>query len=156
MEKPSRFALVHNDKQLYRGGQPNESHIKLLKSMGITTIFNFRKEELLERRRERKLCEEHGINYVSFPFYGIFGFDSKFINEVIDTLHNTIGPIYVHCLNGRDRTSVMVASYLVKYHNKDPETAWSEDVLQYDHDETDKFYSKFKTSFFEFCNELKA
>lgn len=156
MDKPIRFALIDGAKQIYRGGQPDEAHVEALKQLGIKTIVNFRKEDRLQRRRERKMCEKHGLNYVEFPFYGIFGFDSEFINEVIDTLYNTSGPIYMHCLNGRDRTSVMVASYLVKYHKKDPQLAWSEDVLKYDHDETDSYYSKFKTSFFEFCNKLNA
>jgi protein tyrosine/serine phosphatase len=154
MDKPVRFALVDEAKQIYRGGQPDEADIERLKQLGIKTIINFRKEDLLQRRTEQKLCEKHSINYVEFPFYGIFGFDSEFIHEVVDMLYNTDGPIYMHCLNGRDRTSVMVASYLVKYHKKDPKVAWTEDVLKYDHDETDKYYSKFKTSFFEFCDKL--
>lgn len=154
MDKPTRFALVDEGKQIYRGGQPDETHFNALKQLGIKTIVNFRKEDLLQRRTERKLCEKHDINYVEFPFYGIFGFDSDFIHQVVDTLHNNSGPTYVHCLNGRDRTSVMVASYLVKHHNKDPQLAWTEDVLKYDHDETDKYYSKFKSSFFEFCDKL--
>lgn len=156
MDKPVRFALVNEDKQIYRGGQPNEVHFNALKHLGIKTIINFRKEDMLQRGNERKLCEKYDIDYIEFPFYGIFGFDSEFIHEVIDTINNRSGPIYMHCLNGRDRTSVMVASYLVKYHKKDPQLAWTEDVIKYDHDENDKYYSKFKTSFFDFCNKLNC
>ena len=154
MEKLERFALVDNDKQIYRGSQPNKLHIQLLKSMGIKTIINLRKEEPIQRIKERRRCEKHGIKYIGFPFFGIYGFDEKFVNSVVDAMYNTNEPIYIHCLHGRDRTSVMCASYLVKYHKKDPESAWKEDVLEYDHDETDKYNAKFKESFFEFCRSL--
>lgn len=156
MDIPARFALIDDNRKIYRGGQPNETHIKMLTEKGIKTIINLRKEDLMQRKEERKLCEKYNIEYIEFPFYGIFGFNPDFVHEVIDNIHKMSekGPIYIHCLNGRDRTSVMVASYFVKYENKNSTLAWMEDVIKYDHDENDKYYSKFKTSFQEFCDKL--
>lgn len=150
-----RFSLIDDNKLIYRGGQPTENHVQVLYDLGIKNIVNLRRELSIGKYYEKNMCKILDINYYTFPFYGIFGVDTQFINEIIDFLHNQSEPTYVHCLNGRDRTSLIVASYLVKYCDKNPNLAWEEDVLLYDHDENSMFYSQFKESFFKFCNELK-
>lgn len=152
---PVRFSLVDPKKLIYRGGQPTKEHLQMLHDMGIKNIVNLRREDHIQRYRERKACESLNINYHPYPHYGIFGVDKQFINEVVDVIHNLDTPTYIHCKNGRDRTSLIVASYLVKYHKKDPELAWKENVLAYDHDENNILYSYFKQSFFDFCADIK-
>ena len=154
-ETPVRFSLVDKTKMIFRGGQPTETHIKMLHKIGIKNIINLRREDLIERYYEEKVCTSLNINYESFPHYGIFGIDTNFINEIIDLMYNFNEPTYIHCKNGRDRTSIMVASYLVKYYGKNPIIAWNEDVLGYDHNDKNPFYSQFKPSFLNFCDELQ-
>lgn len=154
-ETPVRFSLVDKTKMIYRGGQPNEIHINMLHKIGIKNIINLRRENLIERYNEEKLCNQLDINYESFPHYGIFGVDTNLIHEIVDLMYNFNEPTYIHCKNGRDITSIMVASYLVKYHGKDPNVAWTEDVLEYDHNDKNPLYSQFKPSFMKFCDELQ-
>ncbi|AYV76843.1 MAG: hypothetical protein Barrevirus1_65 [Barrevirus sp.] len=155
MANPDRFALIDIDKMVYRGGQPSEEHLHMLKDIGIKHIINLRKEDISERVKEKSLCLKLGINYHAYPTYGIFGLNNQFINEIVDLINSFDGPTYIHCKNGRDRTSIIIASYLVKYKGKDKDNAWKTDVLKYDHDENDKYYAKFKESFYDFCNSLK-
>jgi protein tyrosine/serine phosphatase len=152
---PVRFSLIDKTKSVYRGGQPTHEHLQALHQLGIKHVVNLRRENPIKRYYEKQSCEELNINYHPFPHFGIFGMSIETINEIIDAIHNLDEPSYVHCKNGRDRTSVIIASYLVKYCDKDPNLAWEEDVLGYDHDENNMLYSQFKASFFEFCNSLE-
>ena len=150
---PVRFSLVDNNKNrhIYRGGQPTCDQIKYLQSIGVKHIINLRREGLRCRTSEEYMCKEIHIDYHSFPHYGIFGIKPNVINEIVDFIESLNENVYIHCKNGRDRTSLIVASYLVKYRQKDLELAWKEDVLNYDHDENNIFYSCFKKSFDKFC-----
>jgi len=155
MNTPVRFLLVDAKKLLYRGGQPNKKHIQMLHKLGIKNVINLRKEALIKRYLEYQTCKTLNINYYQFPHFGLFGMSLETINEIVDTMHNLDGPVYVHCKYGRDRTGLIIASYLVKYNGIDPSLAWSENVLNYGHDENVILYSQFKTSFFNFCDEHK-
>lgn len=154
-EKPDRFTLVDKTKGIYRGGEPDENHLVMFNEMGIKNVINLRKENLIAMYQEKKLCQNMGLNYYAFPLYGIFGIESSLINQIVDLMHNLDNPCYIHCKHGRDRTSIMVAAYLVKYCGKNPDTAWSEDVVGFDHDEDSFYYSQFKLSFYKFCDSLK-
>jgi len=155
MNTPVRFSLVDSKKLLYRGGQPNKKHIQMLHKLGIKNVINLRKEALIKRYLENQTCKTLNINYHPFPHFGLFGMSLETINEIVDTIHKLDGPTYVHCKHGRDRTGVIIASYLVKYNGIDPNLAWSENVLSYGHDENGILYSQFKASFFNFCDEHK-
>lgn len=154
-EKPDRFTPVDNKNLIYRGGQPDENHLQLLQDMGIKNIINLRKENLIAMYCEKNLCKTMGINYYSCPLYGIFGIEPSFINNVVDLMNTLGGSCYIHCKHGRDRTSIMVAAYLVKYCGKDPDAAWTEDVIAFGHDENSIYYSQFKSSFYIFCESLR-
>lgn len=155
---PENFSLVESSadvKQIYRGGQPNDSQLKQLNKLGVKHIINLRKEGLRQRNRECDVCNILDIGYHPFPHYGIFGVSIESINEIVDCMHQLDGPIYVHCLHGRDRTGLIIASYLVKYCNKDPALTWQKDVIKFGHDDDSILYSQFKPSYDNFCNHLK-
>lgn len=151
---PTRFALFDMNKSIWRGGQPSYHQLKYIKSIGIKHVINLRREDSRQRNRESKQCYELNIGYYEFPHYGIFGINPDIINEIIDFVNTLDGNVYIHCKNGRDRTSLIVASYLVKYHNKIPALAWKEDVIDYDHNENNIFFSRFKPSFEKFCAKI--
>jgi protein tyrosine phosphatase (PTP) superfamily phosphohydrolase (DUF442 family) len=151
---PDRFSLINSQKPVYRGAQPTHDHLKEFYEMGIRNVVNLRRESPYGNYQEKNSCTTFGINYNGFPHFGVLGMSIQTINQIVDAIHNMNGPVYVHCKHGRDRTSVIIASYLVKYCGKDPELAWKEDALAYDHDENSYLTSYFKPSFFDFCADL--
>lgn len=151
---PDRFNLINSQKPIYRGAQPTHQHLQTFYEMGIRNIVNLRRESPIGNYQESNSCTTLSINYHGFPHFGVLGMSIHTINQIIDAIHNMDGPVYVHCKHGRDRTSVIIASYLVKYCGKDPQLAWEEDALAYDHDENSYLTAYFKPSFFGFCDDL--
>lgn len=146
-EGPPRFSTV-NDK-LYRGGQPSVEQLQWLHDLGVRRIINLRRERIGLRLTERREARQLGLEIVEFPFYGVFGADKKDLDTVIDAMHPpSIGSVYIHCKNGRDRTSLLVALYRVCIQGWAPQDAWEQEVIAYDHDPT-RFYRKIATTFDE-------
>jgi protein tyrosine/serine phosphatase len=132
---PARFARV--DERVYRGGQPTEEHLRLLHAIGVTKIVDLRRERLDVRRAERAAARELGMEFVELPFFGVFGADLDFLTRAIDELRtHDGGAVYIHCDNGRDRTSLVVALYRLVHDEWSPERAWQHEVLAYGHEST--------------------
>jgi len=129
---PPRFARV--DDRLYRGGQPTADQLRLLHALGVTKIVDLRRERLDLRREERATARELGMQFVELPFFGLFGADPQFLDHVIDELRaDDGGAVYVHCDNGRDRTSLVVALYRVVVQGWSPNQAWKKEALDFGH-----------------------
>ena len=154
---PDRFAIVDPIKMVYRSGQPTHEQLEELYKMGIRNVINLRRkiENPIGNYNEQTSCGTLSIKYYSFAHFGFLGMTPETIDEIVDAIRNTEGPVLVHCKHGRDRTSTIIAAYLVKYCDKDPELAWTEDAVGYDHDENTMFCSNFKPSFFGYCDYLK-
>lgn len=144
---PARFAEV--TPRLYRGGQPDPDDLEQLYALGVRTIIDLRREKGGLRRAEQAYAEQLGIRFVDFPFYGVFGADAEFLDSILVEMAGggmQDGAVYVHCKNGRDRTSLVVALYRVAYEGWDQDVAWQEEVLEYDHDPS-RFYRRIGTAY---------
>lgn len=130
-EGPERFAEV--TPTLFRGGQPDEADLELLAEMGVTTIVNLREEGLGARRAEWTKARALGLDYVEFPFRGIFGTDSRTVAPLLELLAQEDGSVYIHCHRGGDRTSLIVALYRTCIQGWDPDEAWEQEVLGFGH-----------------------
>jgi protein tyrosine phosphatase (PTP) superfamily phosphohydrolase (DUF442 family) len=131
-EGPERFAMV--SPTLYRGGHPSARDLELLRQLGVTRIIDLRRERLGSRRAERAEARRLGLEYVEFPFYGLFGADLAFLDRLLAQLQPTDGgAVYVHCDGGRDRTSLVVALHRVVAHGWSPDVAWEREVLDFGH-----------------------
>ena len=102
------------DENLYRGGQPSDEDLTLLKDYGIKKIINCRAEEDLVEA-ERKQVESLGMEYVHIP-WTIF---SPYNPDVIEIFFLTIQnknekPVFFHCKRGSERTGVLAAVYKIK------------------------------------------
>ena len=92
---------------LYSGGEPSEEHLKLLHSLGVTTIVSVDGAE-----PNVEAVEELGIKYIHLPI----GYD--FVpNQVVATLMQ-LDPqlktkIYLHCHHGKHRGPAVAAIYSV-------------------------------------------
>jgi protein tyrosine/serine phosphatase len=122
---PSHFGVVRNG--LYRGGQPTARHLQLLRALGVETVIDLRHGNTDKEAAEAKRL---GMQFVRFPFYGIFGADSAFLARIVDAIRGG-GRVYVHCRVGRDRTSLVIALYRVVVDGWDPATAWRREAVDY-------------------------
>ena len=132
---PDRFSMVKPG--LYRGGAPSAEDLEMLHSLGVVKIVDLRREDLGERRVEHAEARRLGMEYVEYPFYGVFGTDKAFLDNLLSELDTGgRGAVYVHCASGADRTSLAVALYRVAYDGWSPELAWEREALAYGHKAT--------------------
>lgn len=124
-----RFAEV--DDNLYRGGQPNETDLLLLKKHGIKTIINFRAEKNLVKK-EKEQVEKVGLEYIHLP-WTIYG---PYKQDVFDRFfelakNKDTNPIFFHCKRGSERTGVIASAYNMKYKGMSYDAALT-DAKQFD------------------------
>ena len=153
-EGPVNFGQITDT--LYRGGQPDAADLARMRALGIDTIINLRRESRGQRRRERRTAEALGMRVLEFPFYGVFGADDEFLGEILrQATDPQNGTVYVHCKNGRDRTSLVIALYRVLYQGWNPDEAWNYEVLAFGHQPT-RFYRQIGLTFRRTIDELEA
>jgi len=102
---PDRFAHVSHN--IYRGGEPSEDDIDVLKDS-----WNIQKIVSLDEEAGNKIddyCKKLGIEHVIIPLTNGNDKNFKLIPDELKTWGNDY--IYVHCLYGRDRTSAVIAMY---------------------------------------------
>jgi protein tyrosine/serine phosphatase len=129
---PDSFAMVNP--KLYRGGAPSADDLEYLRALGVTKIVDLRREDLGKRRAEHAEARRLGLEYVEYPFFGVFGTDLTFIDRLMAELDTgNRGAVYVHCKGGRDRTSLAVALYRVVYDGWSADLAWEREALAYGH-----------------------
>jgi protein tyrosine/serine phosphatase len=148
---PGRFGRVTD--RLYRGSQPSEDDLRRLHALGVTKIVDLRRERLHSRSANRETARRLGMQYVEMPFYGVFGADHGFLERVIAELYaEDGGAVYVHCDNGRDRTSLVVALYRVVVDGWTPDLAWQREALAYGHT-SKRFNREIELTFRDYVHE---
>ena len=112
---------------LFRGAQPHLSQLSELKSLGITTIVDLRRESTHTSDEERLQAHALGIHFVHIPIGGFSTPTSSQLAEFFALLRETPSrTIFVHFEFGQDRTGVFIAAYRIAFENWDPEQALSE------------------------------
>ncbi len=122
---PARFGVVRDG--LYRGGQPTSQHLALLRALGVETIVDLRRGDVSAEESEARRL---GMRVVRFPFSGLFVSNREFLVRIVEAVHGG-GRVYVHCQEGRDRTSLVVALYRVLVDGWDPSVAWRREAVDY-------------------------
>jgi tyrosine-protein phosphatase SIW14 len=101
---------------LFRGAQPDVSHLDELKKIGITTIVDLRSESSGTREREKIMAESLGMHFISIPVDGFSNPTSAQLAEFFTLFRQTpLQKIFVHCQYGKDRTGVFIASYRIAF-----------------------------------------
>src|SRR5271156_1781451 len=101
---------------LFRGAQPDLSHLDELEKLGITTIVDLRRESHHLREQEQLRAESLGMHFLSIPVGGFSTPTSAQLAEFFTLLRETPPrKIFVHCEFGEDRTGVFIASYRVAF-----------------------------------------
>ena len=128
---PTRFAQV--TPTLYRGGEPNDEQMAQLSALGVRTIIDLRNRPI-EVAAEAASARKVGIQALNFPFSGLSEPDPAILQRAVAAIESAPpGAVYVHCQQGRDRTSLIVALYRVWVQGWKPTIAWRSDALDFGH-----------------------
>jgi hypothetical protein len=148
---PVRFAMV--SPRLYRGGPPSHDDLVRLRALGVTRVIDLRRESLGKRRAEQAAAADLGLEYVEYPFYGVFGVEPAFLQALMTELEREDGgAIYLHCDNGRDRTSLAVALHRVVAEGWDSDRAWEQEAIAYGHRST-RMFREIELTFRDYVHE---
>jgi protein tyrosine phosphatase len=120
--------------KLWRGGKPDAAGAQALVNLGVKTVVNL---ELLHDDRDAfrnaKPSSSHPSNIAYFRIRDwepnvviATGTLDEHVAEFIAITQSQLGPVYVHCRSGQNRTGVMVAAYRVLVENAPIETAITE------------------------------
>lgn len=122
------FGVVSN--KLLRGGQPREGGLEALKKAGVTTVVNLR-DGLEDIEGERQLAHKLGLKFVSIPMSVFKTAAPAQVDKFLKTVsENKDGKTFVHCRQGMDRCSTMVAMYRMNVDNWTAKRAYDE-MLSY-------------------------
>lgn len=120
---PNMFKM--ND-YVYRGGRPTLAGMKQLKKMGVTTILNIENDEGAIVN-DKKLAAAVGLRWITVPFATFKKPSDAKVDYVLKLLQDrSLGPIYLHCKHGRDRTGMIMGLYRVEVDGWHPKTAYKE------------------------------
>ena len=125
---PPKFPFRQVSSGVFEGFAPeSKSDFKILRTYGIRTILSLRALPW-HIPPERRKAEKNGIGFVNTPIPATpFEPSEESVKAALLALSDpSLQPIYVHCLLGRDRTTMVVALYRVYFENWTPEAAWRE------------------------------
>lgn len=102
---------------LYRGGQPELSHINQLSKLGMGTVISLRSGRKATNW-ERAAVEAAGMRFISVPMYYLNMPSHSTIDELLALLDEPAHyPIFIHCYHGVDRTGLIVAVWRMTRQN---------------------------------------
>jgi protein tyrosine/serine phosphatase len=127
---PTRFAQV--DAHLYRGGQPTAAQVRRLHQLGIGTIVSLRGDDR-DDDGEEATARELGIKFERVALNALSTPDGAVLRQIVALIQQSPNPVYVHCAQGRDRTSLIVALYRVWVNKWEPKRAWQREAREYGH-----------------------
>lgn len=120
---PNLFKMNDN---LYRGGRLTAAGMKQLKKMGVTTIINI-ENDADAIKVDKNFAAANGLRYISIPFDTWSTPSDAKVDGVLKLLQDrSLGPIYLHCKHGRDRTGMIMGLYRVEVDGWDSKTAYKE------------------------------
>lgn len=118
---------------LWRGERPSRDDASWLMQHGVRTVVNL--EVFISDRyafdRAHAPADTQEIQYYHIPDFEPvhlinWSLLDAHVAEFIAIVKRAPKPVYVHCLDGLDRTGVLIAAYRVLMENVDPEAAIAE------------------------------
>jgi uncharacterized protein (TIGR01244 family) len=94
------------------GEQPQQSDLEELRKDGVTTVVNLRvpgENTCLTPAEERAIAEKLGLQYHHLPI-SLDKLDAAQVKELREILHNSQGPVFVHCGMGQRACSFSLAA----------------------------------------------
>lgn len=116
------------DENVYAGSKPRtEKDFEFLQSQHIKYILNVKFLPFLSGS-EKKMAKRYGMTFISIPMNASpIPPRERHVNQVLLTLRDKqYQPIYVHCVLGRDRTSLIAGLYKIYFLGVPKSEAWAE------------------------------
>lgn len=111
---------------IFRGGRPTIKGVQILKSNGIKSIINL-ENVVGPVSAERENAKKLGMGFMSSPVSWIRMPTDEQMDKILKVMSNPNNqPIYVHCLQGRDRTGLVAGLYRVLIEKVSPRDAFRE------------------------------
>jgi hypothetical protein len=105
------------DKDVYVGSKPHtDQDFEYLKAHNVHYILNARFLPFLSGGEKRK-AQRYGMKFISVPMNASPIAPSRYhVDQILRTLHAPeFQPVYVHCVLGRDRTSLILGLYKIYF-----------------------------------------
>jgi protein tyrosine/serine phosphatase len=102
------------DANLYRGQQPSDKGLEMLKAKGIKTVVNLRYTKSAIAH-EKEVVEKLGMKFVSIPINCFTLVPQRQVDQWLKTVNDPANqPVFVHCTHGKDRTGAFTGIYRVE------------------------------------------
>jgi protein-tyrosine phosphatase len=117
---PADVSLAHFaqiDEWVYVGSKPRtDQDFRFLQSRHIRYIVNVRFLPLLSGS-EKKKAKQYGMTLLTFPMNASpIQPSQKHVNQILFALHDRqFQPVYIHCVLGRDRSSLISGLYKIYF-----------------------------------------
>jgi protein tyrosine/serine phosphatase len=113
----------------YRGSQPREVDVEQLKSLGIKTIIDLRRDP---EAGEVDWVNRAGMRYFNIPLRSSRAASEEQTAYFMSIVNNPANwPVYVHCKGGRHRTGALTAVYRMTHDGWTADQAF-EEMKRYD------------------------
>lgn len=116
------FAVVSPG--VYRGGRPDQAGVAQLAKLGVRTIVDLEDDDEAIAA-ERGWAAAAGIAFISQPMNGLETPDDGQVNRTLAAIDDG-KPVFVHCMQGKDRTGLIIALYRVTFERWTPQAAHAE------------------------------
>ncbi len=118
----------HIDRQVYAGSKPRtDGDFQFLESLHVRYIVNARFLPFFSGSERRK-AKRYGMTLLSMPMNASpIPPSEKHVDKILFTLRDAqFQPVYVHCVLGRDRTSLIAGLYRIYFLGVPKDRAWEE------------------------------
>lgn len=113
----------------YRGSQPNAQQFAWLKSLGIKTVIDLRKDSVKEAPEQ---VRNLGMQYFNIPMKASTPATPAQTDQFLKLVNDPENwPVYVHCKGGRHRTGALSAIYRITHDGWTADEAYQE-MKRYD------------------------
>ncbi len=98
---------------LYRGGRPDQPGVAALKQMGVKTIIDLENDDAAVAT-EQSWAQQDGLLFIHEPMNGLETPKDAEVDDILSKINDpNLQPVYVHCMQGHDRTGLIIALYRV-------------------------------------------
>lgn len=125
MNYPNKFRRIVDN--IYAGGAPSPSQLReLVKNLGIKYLISLDNESAIKLASTAADLKIKHIIIPINPSASRLDDNLRYLIKNIDKILSNFQPVYIHCLQGQDRTGLALAIFRMKKYNYSSKEAISE------------------------------